>query len=245
MDLDENPKKRKICAMFTPPPKDCSLCPRLVEFREGNRAKFPDKFNAPVHGFGVMDAELLIVGLAPGLKGANFSSRPFTGDYAGDLLYGTLLKFGFAKGEYKARADDGLELVNCRITNAVKCVPPENKPTTEETQICMSTYLKDEIEAMPNIKVILSLGLISHNAVLKHFGLKLSAFKFAHEAVHRLNRHCTAPSVQSMDHTDKPCDDDIVLIDSYHCSRYNTQTGRLTTPMFEDVFEQIQASLRR
>ena len=206
--------------MFTPPPRDCPLCPRLVEFREGNRTKFPDKFNSPVPGFGGMDAELLIVGLAPGLKGANFSGRPFTGDYAGDLLYSTLLKFGFAKGVYKARPDDGLELVNCRITNAVKCVPPENKPTTDETKTCMSTYLTDEIQDMPHIKVILSLGIISHNAVLKHLGLKLSAYKFAHKAVHEIT-------------------EGITLIDSYHCSRYNTQTGRLTTPMFEDVFKKI------
>jgi len=164
-----------------------------------------------------MDAELVIVGLAPGLKGANFSSRPFTGDYAGDLLYQTLLKFGYAKGTYAKHKDDGLELVNCRITNAVKCVPPENKPTTEETRICMETFLKDELAAMPNLKVILSLGLISHNAVLKCFGLKLSGYKFGHAALHDLGNG-------------------YILKDSYHCSRYNTQTGRLTTKMFEDVF---------
>lgn len=172
-----------------------------------------------------MDAELVIVGLAPGLKGANFSSRPFTGDYAGDLLYDTLLKFGFAKGEYEGHKDDGLELVNCRITNAVKCVPPENKPTTEETKICMETYLTDELDAMPNVKVILSLGLISHNAVLKCFGLKLSGFKFAHGALHDLGNG-------------------FILKDSYHCSRYNTQTRRLTTPMFEDIFTAISTQLR-
>ena len=188
-----------------------------MEFREGNRAKFPDKHNAPVEGFGPMDAELVIVGLAPGLKGANFSSRPFTGDYAGDLLYETLLKFGYAKGTYGKHKDDGLELVNCRITNAVKCVPPENKPTTEETRICMETFLKDELAAMPNLKVVLSLGLISHNAVLKCFGLKLSGYKFGHGAEHTLPNG-------------------LILQDSYHCSRYNTQTGRLTTKMFEDVF---------
>jgi len=202
------------------PPKDCDLCPRLAKFRAGNREKFPDKYNAPVEGFGGMDAELLIVGLAPGLKGANFSARPFTGDYAGDLLYQTLIKFGFARGTYAKHKDDGLEMVNCRITNAVKCVPPENKPTTEETQMCMSTYLKGELAAMKNLKVILSLGLISHNAVLKNYGLKLSGFKFGHRARHDLGNGIT-------------------LQDSYHCSRYNTQTGRLTTPMFEDVFKNL------
>lgn len=204
------------------PSLDCSLCPRLVEYRTANRAKFPDKFNAPVPGFGDMDAELLIVGLAPGLKGANFSSRPFTGDYAGDLLYATLIKFGYARGSYAAHKDDRLTLINCRITNAVKCVPPENKPTTQETQICMDTYLKDELAAMPKLKTILSLGLISHNAVLKVFNHKMAGFKFGHGATHHIT-------------------DNITLVDSYHCSRYNTQTRRLTTPMFEDIFETIQA----
>ena len=211
---------KDVQAQYPLPNRDCDLCPRLVEFRNGNREKFPDKFNAPVHGFGPMDAELVIVGLAPGLKGANFSSRPFTGDYAGDLLYATLIKFGYAQGEYGAHANDGLELMNCRITNAVKCVPPENKPTTEETRICMETYLKGELAAMSNLKVILSLGLISHNAVLKCFGLKLSGYKFGHGARHELPNG-------------------YILQDSYHCSRYNTQTGRLTTPMFEEIFESL------
>ncbi len=223
MKVQARNKPENTDPKYTPEP-DCALCPRLRGFILSNREKFPDKFNAPVPGFGPMEARLLIVGLAPGLKGANFSGRPFTGDYAGDLLYGTLLKFGFAKGQYLARPDDGLELVNCRITNAVKCVPPENKPTTDEAKTCMTTYLKDEIEAMSNLKVILSLGLISHNAVLKHFGAKLSAYKFAHNAAHQIT-------------------DNITLIDSYHCSRYNTQTGRLTTPMFEDVFESIKVKL--
>ena len=207
----------------TMPSYDCSLCPRLKEFRDSNKIKFPDKFNAPVPPFGGQDAALLIVGLAPGLKGANFSGRPFTGDYAGDLLYATLLKFGFAHGEYKARPDDGLQLINTRITNAVKCVPPENKPTGLETTTCLK-YLEQEIAAMPNLKVILSLGLISHKAVLKTFGEKLSAYKFAHGAVHKLNNG-------------------YILIDSYHCSRYNTQTRRLNTQMFEDVFTLIQNTL--
>lgn len=204
---------------FTPPPHDCPLCPRLVAFREANAAKFPDKHNAPVDPFGPLSASLLIVGLAPGLKGANFSGRPFTGDYAGDLLYATLIKTGRAKGTYQKHRDDGLELIDCRITNAVRCVPPENKPTTEEANTCRP-FLIDEIEAMENLHTILSLGLISHNAVLKTFGLKQSAYKFGHGAKHQI--------------TEK-----ITLLDSYHCSRYNTQTGRLTAEMFVDVFEMI------
>ena len=155
-------------------------------------------------------------GWRQGLKGANFSGRPFTGDYAGDLLYPTLLKFGFAHGEFLARANDGLEMVNARITNAVRCVPPQNKPVGEEMKNCLP-FLTREMEAMPHLKVILSLGLISHNAVLKATGHKQSAFKFGHGAVHDLGNGLT-------------------LIDSYHCSRYNTNTGRLTVEMFEDVF---------
>jgi uracil-DNA glycosylase family 4 len=193
-----------------------------VDFRNKNRAKFPDRFNGPVPPFGGLDSPFLIVGLAPGLKGANFSGRPFTGDYAGDLLYSTLIKFGFADGTYAARRDDGLTLKNCRITNAVRCVPPENKPTPAETKTCMN-FLKGEIAAMKNLRVILSLGLVSHNAVLKTLGAKASAHKFAHGARHDLDR--------------------ITLIDSYHCSRYNTQTKRLTTGMFHEVFLSVQETL--
>ena len=203
---------------FIPPERDCPLCPRLVAFREENRVKFPDKFNAPVPPFGGEDARLLIVGLAPGLKGANFSGRPFTGDYAGDLLYPTLVKFGWAEGVFAAKADDGLVLKGARITNAVRCVPPENKPDGAEMNACRP-FLAREIAALPDLRVILSLGLISHNAVLKTFGAKLSAHKFTHGAVHDVGG--------------------VTLIDSYHCSRYNTNTGRLTTGMFEDVFEKI------
>lgn len=208
---------------FTAPAHDCSLCPRLRAFLDANALKFPDKFNAPVPSFGSLDAQVLIVGLAPGLKGANFTGRPFTGDYAGDLLYATLLKFGFARGAYDKRADDGLELVNARITNAVRCVPPQNKPTTEETNTCLN-FLRDEIAAMPNLRVILSLGGISHKAVIKCFGLKQSAYKFGHRAAHKIS-------------------DRITLVDSYHCSRYNTQTRRLTPDMFEDVFADIKSLL--
>lgn len=202
------------------PDRNCNLCPRLHKFIQENRLKFPDKFNAPVPSFGGIDAKILVVGLAPGLKGANFSGRPFTGDYAGDLLYPTLIKYGLARGQYGANPDDGLVLENVRITNAVRCVPPENKPVGDEINTCR-IFLEGEVAAMKNLKVILSLGLVSHNAVLKTFGQKLSAHKFAHGAVHDLGR-------------------DITLIDSYHCSRYNTSTGRLTTAMFEDVMAQVK-----
>ena len=205
------------------PDHDCQICPRLAEFRAQNREKFPDKFNGPVPSFGDRDAELLIVGLAPGLKGANFSGRPFTGDFAGELLYSTLIKYGFASGEFKARPDDGLQLVNTRITNAVRCVPPENKPIGVEINSCQ-TFLKSQFEHMPNLKIIVSLGLVSHNAVLKTCGEKLSAFKFAHEAEHMLSNG-------------------LLLIDSYHCSKYNTSTKRLTEAMFHDVFKRVKKKL--
>lgn len=202
------------------PGRDCPLCPRLVEFRETQRAKYPDWHNAPVPSFGGMDSRLMIVGLAPGLRGANCTGRPFTGDYAGDLLYDTLVKFSFATGHYDKRPDDGLQLTDCRIANAVRCVPPENKPTTAEMRACLP-FLVDELAAMKNLKVVLSLGLISHNNVLKAFGLKQSFAKFTHAGVHELPNG-------------------ILLVDSYHCSRYNTNTGRLTTEMFEDVFTTIR-----
>jgi len=206
--------------MFLLPDRDCQICPRLAAFREQLRAEYPDKFNAPVPSFGPEDASLLIVGLAPGLRGANFTGRPFTGDYAGDLLYGTLLKFGLARGEYKADPQDGLELVGARITNAVRCLPPENKPTGAEINNCRP-FLMSEIENLKNMKVILCLGLISHNSVLKTLGAKLADHKFIHGAVHDIGG--------------------FKVVDSYHCSRYNTNTGRLTTQMFEDVFETIQS----
>jgi len=205
------------------PAPDCQLCPRLAAFRAGNREKFPDKFNSPVPSFGSIEAELLIVGLAPGLKGANFSGRPFTGDFAGELLYGTLIKYGLASGEFKARPDDGLKLVNCRITNAVRCVPPENKPIGAEINTCLQ-FLENQIAAMANLKIIISLGLVSHNAVLKAHGEKLSHFKFVHKAAHDLPNG-------------------VILIDSYHCSKYNTSTKRLTEPMFHEVFEFAKSKL--
>ena len=205
---------------FSPPGRECDLCPCLVEFRHKNREKFPDFHNAPVASFGSIDAALLIVGLAPGLKGANRTARPFTGDYAGDLLYPTISEFGFASGTYGATPDDGLELRNCRITNAVRCVPPENKPVGAEMNACRP-FLVDEIVAMKKLQVILALGSIAHNTVLRTLGHKQSAYKFGHAAEHVL--------------PEGP-----LLIDSYHCSRYNTNTGRLTTEMFHAVFTAIR-----
>lgn len=197
------------------PDCDCPLCPRLAAFRHDNRRKFPDKFNAPVPSFGPLDAKLLIVGLAPGLRGANFSGRPFTGDWAGLLLYPMLKEFGFARGEYKARPDDGFTLVDCRITNAVRCVPPQNKPLPEEEHTCR-IFLKGEFEGLEHVKVILTQGTVAHNSVLRAFGLKLSAWKFKHGHVHDLPNG-------------------MKLVDTYHTSRYNTNTGRLTEEMFRDV----------
>jgi uracil-DNA glycosylase family 4 len=205
------------------PDRDCPLCPRLVEFRLAARAKFPDWHNAPVAPFGAEDARLLIVGLAPGLQGANRTGRPFTGDFAGNLLYATLKEFGLARGEYEQRPDDSLQLVNCRISNAVKCVPPENKPTPEEIRIC-NRFLADELASLPQLKVMLALGSIAHEAVLVALGQKKSSAKFAHGSRHAL------PGGR-------------VLFDSYHCSRYNTNTGRLTTDMFRDVVGKAAAAV--
>jgi uracil-DNA glycosylase family 4 len=202
------------------PESGCALCARLAKFRAQNRTKFADWHNAPVPSFGMLDARLLIVGLAPGLKGANRTGRPFTGDYAGDLLYTTLKKFGFARGSYDARADDDFLLVDCRITNAVRCVPPENKPTPAEIALCQP-FLAAEIAAMPRLATVLALGAIAHQSVLSAFGERRAAFPFKHGASHRLSSGMT-------------------LADSYHCSRYNTNTGRLTPKMFEDVFTAIR-----
>ncbi|MPY71452.1 MAG: uracil-DNA glycosylase [Alphaproteobacteria bacterium] len=203
------------------PPPDCLLCPRLAAFRHDNAQLFPDWHNAPVPAFGSAEARLLVVGLAPGLRGANRTGRPFTGDYAGDLLYAMLIEFGYARGRYGRAADDGLELVDCRITNGVRCVPPENKPVGSEIKACRP-FLAGEIAAMPNLRVILSLGLISHNTVLAALNERPSAWKFVHGARHAL------PGGP-------------ILADSYHCSRYNTNTGRLTEAMFRDVFTGIGA----
>lgn len=206
--------------MLQLPPQDCPLCPRLVAFREANKAKFPQFYNGAVPPFGPIDAQLLVVGLAPGLKGANASGRPFTGDFAGILLYGALGRFGFSRGQFMAKPDDGLELVDARITNAVRCVPPENKPTPAEAATC-NPFLVSEIGAMKNLKVILCLGLTSHQAVLKTLKQKQSAFKFGHGATHRIGN--------------------ITLLDSYHTSRYNVQTGRLNQEMFDEIMAKARA----
>lgn len=205
----------------TDPPRDCPLCPRLVEFREGYRRAEPSWFNAPVPTFGSLDARLLIVGLAPGLRGANCTGRPFTGDYAGDLLYQTLDRFGLSRGTYQARPDDGVELVDVAITNAVRCVPPQNKPTGPEIKTCRP-FLINTIAAMKNLRAILMLGRIAHDTMLSTLELRRAAHPFTHGGEHDAGNGLT-------------------LFDSYHCSRYNTNTGVLTEEMFEAVFARIAA----
>ena len=208
--------------MFPVPDRDCGFCSRLAAFRAANRVAYPDFFNAPVPAWGDLQPALLIVGLAPGLKGANRTGRPFTGDYAGDLLYSTLIKYGFAKGVFRADPNDGLQLVRCRITNAVKCVPPENKPTPAETRTCMGAFLEKEIAAMTSLKTVLALGQIAHIAVLDALKIKRSTAPFGHGA-------------------ENPLPNGVTLFSSYHCSRYNTNTGRLTEAMFHAVFDRIAA----
>ncbi len=208
---------------FAAPPADCPLCPRLAAYRAANCAKEPSWHNAPVPSFGALSARLLVVGLAPGVRGANRTGRPFTGDFAGHLLYATLLKYGFAIGQYAERPDDGLTLINTRITNAVRCVPPQNLPTPAEDKTC-NTFLTTEIAAMPNLAAILTLGTVAHLMSLRALGLKPAAAKFIHGAMH-------AP---------KP---GLILANSYHVSKYNTSTKRLTTAMFEAVVAAIRQSL--
>lgn len=203
------------------PSPDCPLCPRLADFRQAQRAAHPDWFNAPVPAFGDPEAWLAIVGLAPGLQGANRTGRPFTGDGAGPLLYGTLAKFGLAEGTYLALPDDDLRLIGAIIVNAVRCVPPQNKPTPEEVRTCRR-FLEPELEGLSNLRVVVALGQIAHQSAVKALGGKLPKMPFAHGAEHRL------PS-------------GLVLVDSYHCSRYNQNTGRLTDAMFESVFAQAVA----
>ncbi len=203
------------------PGRDCPLCPRLAAFRAEARTAHRGWHNAPVPSFGAAEARLLVVGLAPGMQGANRTGRPFTGDHAGVLLYQTLLAHGFARGHYGADPADGLELVETRICNAVRCVPPANKPTGGEIGAC-NPFLAAEISAMPNLIAILALGRIAHEAVLRALGLRRAAHHFAHGAVHAL------PGGR-------------VLADSYHVSRYNTSTRRLTVPMFEAVIAGLQA----
>ena len=204
------------------PSADCPLCPRLAEFRAENRAKFPDWFNAPVGCFGDPDAELAIVGLAPGLQGANRTGRPFTGDFAGDLLYATLKQFGFSRGTFDARPDDGLELVDARITNGVRCVPPENKPTPAEINTCRD-FLSPTIAEMTNLRAIVALGRIAHETTVKALGAKRAIAPFSHGGTASIG--------------------DFTLFSSYHCSRYNTNTGVLTPEMFRGVFAAVRKHL--
>ncbi len=206
------------------PPRDCPLCPRLVAYRTLWREREPTWHNAPVPAFGQRNPRLLIVGLAPGLRGANRTGRPFTGDFAGDLLYATLLKFEFARGAYRADPNDGLTLVDCAIANAVSCAPPKNKPTTTEINTCRR-FLAAGIAARPRIDAIVALGRISHDSTLRALGEKPSHFPFSHGATHEIGK--------------------LRLYDSYHCSRYNTNTGRLTAEMFEAVFVTVRADLDR
>ena len=205
------------------PSHDCPLCPRLAAFRQSQRAAHPEWFNAPVPPFGDDRAELLIIGLAPGLRGANRTGRPFTGDHAGELLYSTLRKFGMAEGDYDARPDDTLALYRARITNAVRCVPPQNRPEPGEIAACRS-FLSAEIAAMPRLRAMLALGAIAHDAALATLGLRRALFRFAHGALHLLP-------------------DGRLLADSYHCSRLNTNTGKLTPTMFEAVFAALLRQL--
>jgi uracil-DNA glycosylase family 4 len=204
------------------PGRDCPRCPRLVAFRQTWREREPAWFNAPVASFGSIDASLLIVGLAPGLRGANRTGRPFTGDYAGDLLYATLKDFGFAKGDYDERPDDGLTLIDCRITNAVRCVPPENKPTPQEINTCRD-FLAATIEEMRKLRAIVVLGRIAHETVVRAHSKRRADYPFAHGAARAIG--------------------DVTLFSSYHCSRYNTNTGVLTPQMFRDVFAAVRTHL--
>lgn len=206
------------------PGRDCPLCPRLSAFRTENRRRFPDFHNAPVPEFGPGDASLLVLGLAPGLKGANRTGRPFTGDYAGELLYSTLLRFGFAEGTFAARSDDGLRLIGCRVSNAVRCVPPGNRPETAEIAAC-NGFLKEEIAALPRLRAVFALGAIAHQAFLRALDLRPAHFPFAHGASHRLPGGRT-------------------LVDSYHCSRLNTNTGRLSEAMFHEAFARAAEAAR-
>ncbi len=202
---------------------DCRTCPRLSGFLDAIREKYPDYYARPVPSFGVDRPRLLIVGLAPGLHGANRTGRPFTGDHAGLLLYRSLHRYGFASAATSISGDDGLQLIDCRITNAVRCVPPENKPTTQEVRFCNS-YLREEIEQLDAGSVVLALGSIAHTAILRALELRPVDFLFGHAVRHELPR-------------------DLRLFDSYHCSRYNTQTKRLTEPMFHSVFDAIRTLL--
>lgn len=203
------------------PPRDCPLCPRLAAYRAESRAAHPEWHNAPVPSFGAIESEILILGMAPGLSGANRTGRPFTGDHAGKLLYRTLLRLGLATGSYGESADDGLSLVNCRITNTVRCVPPANLPTPEEVKTC-NRFLLGELQAMTRLRAVLALGVLAHAAVVRASGLPQARARFRHGAIHELP-------------------DGLLVADSYHVSRYNTNTGRLT----EEMFVSVVLALRR
>ena len=208
---------------FDEPNKNCNLCPRLHKFLLKKRIEFPDYHNSPVPSFGDKTPKLLIIGLAPGMHGANKTGRPFTGDWAGDLLFSALKKYGFTRGNYGGNIDDGLELIGARITNAVRCVPPQNKPIGIETKNCRK-FLINEIDHLSSVKAILCLGKISHDNTVRALNLKLSAYKFSHHAINKL-------------------DNNKKLFSSYHCSRYNTNTKRLTEEMFFSVFESIRGHI--
>ena len=204
------------------PPKHCDRCPRLVAFRDETAARAPDWYNGAVPSFGDPSARLLVLGLAPGLKGANRTGRPFTGDYAGELLYGTLAKLGFANDRFAADPSDGLALMDCMVSNAVRCVPPQNRPTPAEIAACRP-FLAARLEALPRLRAIVCLGRIAHETLLRTLGERLVSHPFAHGAQHR---------IANLD-----------VFDSYHCSRYNTNTGRLTAEMFEAVFFDVRRLL--
>ena len=208
------------------PPLDCPACPRLVSFRSECRHRDPSGHNAPVRSFGQDSARLIVVGLAPGRDGANRTGRPFTGDWAGDLLYETLRLYGFASGDYDERPDDGLALTDCLVTNAVRCVPPANKPTPAEIATCR-TFLTARIAAAGNLQIILALGRIAHESVVRALSFRLAAVPFGHGRRHALTANGR----------------DLILFDSYHCSRYNTNTGVLTPDMFRAVFSDIRGVL--
>ena len=202
------------------PKKNCQLCPRLAMFRRNNQKSYPEFFNDVVPSFGELSSEILIIGLAPGLKGANQTGRPFTGDYAGDVLYESLQKHGLATGVYAKHAGDGFKLCNVRITNAVRCVPPENKPISDEVNQC-NQFLLQEIESMENLKLILTLGGISHKATIKALLFRQKDYAFGHGAKHNINFS----------------NKNLILLNSYHCSRYNINTKRLTQNMFDDIIK--------
>ena len=206
------------------PSKNCSRCSRLKNFRTENKKKYPSWFNAPVPSILNINSELLIVGLAPGITGANRTGRPFTGDHAGLILFSTLKKFGFSRGLYKENGFDSLELDNCSITNAVRCVPPKNLPNINEIKNC-EIFLQTTIKQHKNLKLIIALGLISHKSIVSSFGFKQKDFKFGHKNKHKINQSIT-------------------LIDSYHCSRYNTNTKRLTQSMFDEIFTETKNALK-